>query len=175
MEDFRGDFFVSISKGLLHKLGNVANGIGINIQACSSLDMSDDKFKNFLDRALDNNRHFSTMIQFMRSTLLNTISLITKDMWQSIQEYAVYNIDYRSREHFEVEWDTIDKTFFRILTPILLYHEGKQKSPIRICQTDSKLIMEYSESSPSEKWLKYLDSKNINYSFENNKLTIQDF
>lgn len=148
MDNVKGEFFLSIVKGLVHRLGNIANGIGINVQILNSKkDVLGDDFK-FLERIEQNSVKLNSVLSFISQVFVKQMSELSEKNKELIKDFVKSQYPLKKNSSiFQINWDSIQSSQYYILLPILFSAIGDLESEVSIYEQEEKLIFQFSSDT----------------------------
>lgn len=165
IEKIRGDLIQALSKGLMHQLGNLANGISVNLQILSKMGLKTERSEDFLKRMMPHSQDLNEMVFWMRELFLGRLERVSENFLEKIKDFLQYHLIQEKKRKIEISWEQVQTPFFQILLPILVFQEFQPSSNcecIRAKETrKGHLEVGFDPSGPSENLLRYLETREI--------------
>lgn len=178
IDKIRGDLVLSLSRGMMHQLGNLANGIGINLQILSKMGLKTDNSETFFNRMLGYGQSFNEMIAWMRGLFFSEAESFSENFLGKVKEFSQFLWTNEGKCEVEVLWDEITSHSFFFLIPILVTQEffcEKPSKKILAKEVEPRnLAMFFEPFGPSSKTTDYLSAKNIPFSIQEKALYIKE-
>ncbi len=178
IDKIRGDLVLSLSKGMMHQLGNLANGIGVNLQILSKMGLKTNHSETFFNRMLGYGQSFNEMITWMRGLFFNEGESFSEHFLSKVKEFTQFLWVNEKKCEVEVLWDEIKSHSFFFLIPVLITQEFFCENPCKKILAKEvephNLAMYFEPFGPSSKTIDYLSAKNISFSIQNQALYIKE-
>lgn len=163
-------FLLSLSDGLQHYFGNIANNIGIYTDPVFSIgekrEENNEKIKN-------ENTKIQLALGMVRSIFdQKKLTLPEKELLKKLISF--YKRFYPNYD-YQIDWIAIENPLFLALTCCLIHIENQIKTEKKIIifqNNDNHLKIDYILSSPSKEFKNFLFSAGLNYREEKSSLII---